>query len=25
VVADVPELLAGARVDVMDGQVHRVR
>ncbi len=25
VVADVPELLAGARVDVMEGQVHRVR
>jgi DNA replication and repair protein RecF len=25
VVADVPELLAGARVDVMDGQVLRVR
>lgn len=25
VVADVPELLAGARVDVMDGEVRRVR
>jgi DNA replication and repair protein RecF len=25
VVADVPDVLAGARIDVMEGQVHRVR